>query len=619
MSSEGSSWSNTISDETAAWRRVVRKKHEKWLRGVIFSIGILAFACAQAHAWWDDKWEFRRKITFDSTASGADIQETLTDAPVLVRLHTGNFAFANAKEDGSDIRFVGSDDKAPLKFHKELYDPQLEIGLFWVKVPRIAASSNSDSMWMYFGNKAVSGGDDRGGTYDVNRVAVYHFDEPDGAPKDSTAYKNHASQFEGGKRTQGPIGNGVSFSGMGERIVIPKTPSLNFSNGLTFSAWIKIGALQENAYIFAWENEEQGIVFGIDQGMPYCRATHAGNVIETQKSFALPVEEWRHIAFTVKPSDKLSIYVDGSEVASVPFSGPLPEPSADMMVGASLKGEHSLIAEIDEASLSKIAAPAALIRTSYLGEGPDAALSAVGAEESGGGGGHTTYLHTILKNLTLDGWLICGILTLFGAFSAVVFLRKALLLVLMQKSNLAFLGSFRNTTDLILPTQNEDDESGVFDGSSIYEIYLAGCNELKRFLKIEDANPAAQALSPIALKSFNASIERAFIRESQKLNSWMVVLTMAIAGGPFLGLLGTVWGVMNTFAGMAEAGEANLAAIAPGIASALATTVFGLFVAIPSLFAYNYLIQKTKSIATELSLFVDEFLMKVEGNYGGHA
>ena len=84
--------------------------------------------------------------------------------------------------------------------------------------------------------------------------------------------------------------------------------------------------------------------------------------------------------------------------------------------------------------------------------------------------------------------------------------------------------------------------------------------------------------------------------ESRQMGAGLVVLTLGISGGPFLGLFGTVWGVMNTFAGMAEAGQANLAAIAPGVASALACTLCGLLVAIPALFSYSFLTQRIKDI-----------------------
>ena len=110
----------------------------------------------QAHAWWDDKWQYRKKIAFDTTPAGADIKENLNDTAVLLRLHTGNFNFAGAKDDGSDIRFMSGDDKLPLKFQKELYDPANEIALFWVRVPRIMAGSKQDFIWMYYGNKSAA-------------------------------------------------------------------------------------------------------------------------------------------------------------------------------------------------------------------------------------------------------------------------------------------------------------------------------------------------------------------------------------------------------------------------------------------------------------------------------
>ena len=91
----------------------------------------------------------------------------------------------------------------------------------------------------------------------------------------------------------------------------------------------------------------------------------------------------------------------------------------------------------------------------------------------------------------------------------------------------------------------------------------------------------------------------------------MVLLTIAIAGGPFIGLLGTVLGVMITFSDVAAAGEVNINAIAPGIAAALLATVAGLAVAIPALFGYNYLISRIQEIDTDHDLFVDELEKRI--------
>src|SRR5262249_58919279 len=95
----------------------------------------------------------------------------------------------------------------------------------------------------------------------------------------------------------------------------------------------------------------------------------------------------------------------------------------------------------------------------------------------------------------------------------------------------------------------------------------------------------------------------------------MVLLTIAISGGPFLGLLGTVVGVMITFAAIAAAGDVNVNSIAPGIAGALVATVAGLGVAIPALFGYNYLISRVKELTSDMHVFIDEFVTKMAEFY----
>ena len=104
-------------------------------------------------------------------------------------------------------------------------------------------------------------------------------------------------------------------------------------------------------------------------------------------------------------------------------------------------------------------------------------------------------------------------------------------------------------------------------------------------------------------------------RRLQQLNRSMVWLTVSIAGGPFLGLLGTVVGVMITFAAIAASGDVNINAIAPGIAAALVATVAGLGVAIPCLFGYNYLNTRIREITADMRVFVDEFVTRIAETY----
>ena len=148
----------------------------------------------------------------------------------------------------------------------------------------------------------------------------------------------------------------------------------------------------------------------------------------------------------------------------------------------------------------------------------------------------------------------------------------------------------------------------------LYRIYHIGVVEIQHRLSA-DKTTEAKVLSARSIQAIRASIDAGLLREIQKLNSQMVLLTIAISGGPFLGLLGTVVGVMITFAAVAQAGDVNVNAIAPGIAAALLATVAGLAVAIPALFGYNYLVTRIKATSSDMHVFIDEFVTKLAEFY----
>ena len=109
---------------------------------------------------------------------------------------------------------------------------------------------------------------------------------------------------------------------------------------------------------------------------------------------------------------------------------------------------------------------------------------------------------------------------------------------------------------------------------------------------------------------FDACGEDPVIEEVQALDKGVVLLTISIAGGPFIGLLGTVLGVMITFASIALAGDVNVNAIAPGIAAALLATVTGLAVAIPALFGYNYISTQNSDVVAKTQIFGDRLITR---------
>src|SRR5262249_40118361 len=122
----------------------------------------------------------------------------------------------------------------------------------------------------------------------------------------------------------------------------------------------------------------------------------------------------------------------------------------------------------------------------------------------------------------------------------------------------------------------------------------------------------------ISSRSFEAvkvTLEEAAGAEAMSLEKGMIVLSTAVAGGPFIGLLGTGWGGIGTCAGIARANSASLTAMAPGVAGALIATVIGLLVAIPAMFAYNFMVTTIRAITQELDGFASRYATQIEHKY----
>ncbi len=589
----------------------------RWLRRVaacalLVSLVLPVAGVGAASAWWDGKWKYRKKIVLDTTAKGADVKEALADFPVLVRLHSGNFTFANAKSDGSDIRIIAADDKTPLKYHIEQYDPAGEMVLIWVKVPRLAAASNQDSIWLYYGNNAAADGQDAGGTYDTAQLGVYHLGEKEGVPQDATSYKNHGKEFTGSLGAPCAIGRGITLNGEDDHLTIARSPSLSFAKGFTFSAWVRMMRPQADGRLFSWEDAKQSVVIAVEGTTLHCDIS--GRKIAGPAPVELPQGKWVHVAVTMDPGKTLSLYTDGRERYTQKLTGAMPEPAADIAIGGSLQGKHGFAGAIDEVGIAGVARSSAWVHAAASGQGPETPLLSYLEEESSSGGAESLTIHLLVvtaRAITLDGWLIIGAIVIMIALTWIIFLNKFMALRKLKKDNAAFSEVFTGSDSLRVV--NEDEER--FPDSSLFRVYGAGLDELdRRLVKMKEAG--LTCLPGHAMTAFEAALGKAAMEESRKNTSGLLLFTLSISGGPFMGLFGTVWGVINTFAGVAEAGEANLAAIAPGVASALACTLMGLMLAIPALFQYSYLSAEIKGIAADTNVFMDELTNRVEEEYG---
>lgn len=223
---------------------------------------------------------------------------------------------------------------------------------------------------------------------------------------------------------------------------------------------------------------------------------------------------------------------------------------------------------------------------------------------------------------TIEGKIVLLALFLASIFSWSVMVTKLRYLHFAKKQSARFSTLFhRDRAPLRIY------EQGVrFDGSPLYAIYEAGavelCFQMLGSTEVDETFrarlDAAEKISPAQMRAVQAAMERAVGESALKLESHMIILSTAVSGGPFLGLLGTVWGVMDAFAGIAESGTANLAAMAPGVAGALITTVVGLLVAIPAMFGYNFLVTSLRSIIVQSDNFAAELSSEIEHRYVEH-
>lgn len=589
-------------------------RYTAWIALVAVVLMFLLTGTAWSEGWWNDQWQYRSRIGFDTTPNGADVKTNLSDIPILIRLHTGNFNFTNTNDKGDDIRFVAADDKTLLKHHVEKFDPIDEVAYIWVKVPQLSGGVATDYVWMYYGNKQAIGGQDSAGTYDAAQVAVYHLGELEGGPRDASSYNNHITDFTGGQGLPSVIGLGMSFNSGGDHLTISSTPSLALADAFTFSTWIRINQPQQAAVLLQRrEQEGAGAIDITVDGTQACfQITDTeGRVFRTAECIDLPLSSWHHLAFTARSNKRMALYLDGLELYYMNLPSVLPKLNAPITIAAAVDGANGFIGDLDEIHLANKDRPADWIRAGFKSQGAEAPIVTVGPPQTGGGGGAFTefFLTTVqvVNHISLDGWTIIGTLFMMGAACWIIFINKSYGFYVAGKENQSFAEAFAEVNDPISARNSLDG----YTSSNLLRVFNGGC----QVFADEDGTDGTG--NEAKIKIFKAALEKSYLDESKRLNAGLLMLTMAITGGPFLGLLGTVWGVMSTFAAMAAAGEANIAAIAPGIASALATTVAGLLVAIPALFGYNYLLAKIKSITADLQIFMDQFTLKVEHIKGG--
>lgn len=200
------------------------------------------------------------------------------------------------------------------------------------------------------------------------------------------------------------------------------------------------------------------------------------------------------------------------------------------------------------------------------------------------------------------------ILLFFSVFSwAVIFFKRKTLKTAAAQSK-KFMTVFRKSANL----DEVNDAAKTYRGSPEARLFRSGFKALSQHMK-PNPNPG---LTPANLETVNRALIKAANREVSRLEKMMNFLATTGSVTPFIGLFGTVWGIMDSFSEIGVQGAASLVTVAPGIAEALIATALGLFAAIPAVVAYNYFLHRIKEVVSDMEDFSIEFLSITERLYG---
>ena len=208
----------------------------------------------------------------------------------------------------------------------------------------------------------------------------------------------------------------------------------------------------------------------------------------------------------------------------------------------------------------------------------------------------------LITNASILVQAVMTVLFLMSVLSWIMIVQRGLFLNAAQRNFREFEDTFWSGVDLnklYLELSERAKEDGAGDG--IENVFRAGFREFTRLAQMDKADPDA------VMEGTDRAMRVALSREEEKLSTHLPFLASVASVSPYIGLFGTVWGIMNSFRGLAMVQQATLATVAPGISEALIATAMGLFAAIPAVIAYNRYAAQVETINGSYYTFSDEF------------
>jgi biopolymer transport protein ExbB len=210
--------------------------------------------------------------------------------------------------------------------------------------------------------------------------------------------------------------------------------------------------------------------------------------------------------------------------------------------------------------------------------------------------------------------LIVAIIAVFGVLSGEVWWRKSRMLRQISVANGRFMQRFEALPLDALEQGGRAALGEIHNGvehSALSQVCHAGIGEFNKVADLFAARGKPMRMTPEIVEVIRSAIEGEIVRQAARMNRDLVTLTLAVSAAPFLGLLGTVVGIMVTFGAITLSGDVNVNTIAPGVAAALVTTVAGLVVAIPVMFGYNRLATNVRDLTASMETFANDLLARM--------
>ena len=214
----------------------------------------------------------------------------------------------------------------------------------------------------------------------------------------------------------------------------------------------------------------------------------------------------------------------------------------------------------------------------------------------------------LFANTGLVARIVLGLLLIFSVFSRAIIFHKHRSFKAARRDSREFLKIFRQSKKL----SDIRASCRTLKASPLVEVFLAGYREIENQAVVGE-NPGKPLIR--SLDSVHRALQIAASAELTRMEQWLSWLATTGSVTPFIGLFGTVWGIIDAFRGLGTAGTASLRSVAPGISEALVTTAAGLFAAIPAVVAYNQFVQRLKEFGALMDDFALEFLNMTERHF----